>query len=124
MVIVCSGAALSVLTWYDRAGKELGHVGDIGVLANPALSPDNNRVALDIADVRANNTNIWLSELKNGTSSRFTFDPAEDNAGIWSRDGGWIAHRPQAALPPPFRPYIFSRTEIVRLLLAIERPSL
>ena len=29
--------------------------------------------------------------------------------------------RPQAALPPPFRPYIFSRTELVRLLLAIER---
>ena len=29
--------------------------------------------------------------------------------------------RPQAALPPPFRPYIFSRTELLRLLLAIER---
>jgi integrase/recombinase XerD len=32
--------------------------------------------------------------------------------------------RPQAALPPPFRPYIFSRTELVRLLLAIERTPL
>jgi integrase/recombinase XerD len=32
--------------------------------------------------------------------------------------------RPQAALPPPFRPYIFSRTEVVRLLLAIERTPL
>ena len=32
--------------------------------------------------------------------------------------------RPQAALPPPFRPYIFSKTEIVRLLLAIERTPL
>jgi integrase/recombinase XerD len=32
--------------------------------------------------------------------------------------------RAQAALPPPFRPYIFSRTEIVRLLLAIERTPL
>jgi integrase len=32
--------------------------------------------------------------------------------------------RPKAALPPPFRPYIFSRTEIVRLLLAIERTAL
>jgi integrase/recombinase XerD len=29
--------------------------------------------------------------------------------------------RPQAALPPPFRPHIFSRTELIRLLLAIER---
>jgi len=32
--------------WYDRAGKELGHVGDVGVLANPALSPDNSLVAV------------------------------------------------------------------------------
>jgi len=29
--------------------------------------------------------------------------------------------RPQAALPPPFRPYIFSKVELIRLLLAIER---
>jgi integrase/recombinase XerD len=32
--------------------------------------------------------------------------------------------RPQAALPPPFRPYIFSRAELIRLLLAIERTRL
>jgi len=32
--------------------------------------------------------------------------------------------RPQAASPPPFRPYIFSRTELIRLLLAIERTPL
>ena len=32
--------------------------------------------------------------------------------------------RPQAALPPPFRPYIFSRTELLRLLMAIERTPL
>src|SRR6202035_23102 len=29
--------------------------------------------------------------------------------------------RPQAALPPPFRPYIFSTTELLRLLLSIQR---
>jgi integrase/recombinase XerD len=32
--------------------------------------------------------------------------------------------RPQAASPPPFRPHIFSKTELVRLLLAIERTPL
>jgi len=32
--------------------------------------------------------------------------------------------RPQAALPPPFRPYIFSKTELFRLLMAIERTPL
>jgi Tol biopolymer transport system component/tRNA A-37 threonylcarbamoyl transferase component Bud32 len=87
------GVGLSVLTWYDRAGKELGRIGDVGVLSNPTLSPDNNRLAVDIADVKASSINIWLSNLSNGTDSRFTFDQTEDVAGIWSRDGSFVAYR-------------------------------
>jgi hypothetical protein len=91
-----AGAALSVLTWYDRGGKELGHAGEVGVLANPTLSPDNSRVAVDIADVKANNVDIWLRDLRYGTSSRFTFDQAEEVAGTWSRGGTLIAYRSQS----------------------------
>ena len=87
------GAALSVLTWYDRAGKELGRVGDLGILANPALSPDGSRVAVDIADAKADSVNIWISDLKNGTRSRFTFDPGEDDDAVWSHDAARIAFR-------------------------------
>jgi serine/threonine protein kinase len=87
------GSTLSVLTWYNRAGKELGLVGDIGVLSNPTLSPDESRVAVDIADAKANNVNIWLSDLKRGTNSRFTFDSSEDVGGVWSRDGTLVAYR-------------------------------
>jgi serine/threonine protein kinase len=87
------GATLSVLTWYDRAGKELGHIGDIGVVANPTLSPDGSRVAIDIADAKANDVNIWLGDLNRGTNSRFTFDTTEDVGGAWSRDGTMIAYR-------------------------------
>ena len=89
------GASLSVLTWYNRPGKELGHVGEAGVLANPTLSPDNKRVSVDIADVKANNVDVWLTDLRRGTNSRFTFEPAEDASGVWSRDGNWIAYRTQ-----------------------------
>ncbi|GAC1617687.1 MAG: hypothetical protein NVS9B13_04680 [Candidatus Acidiferrum sp.] len=89
------GGALSVLTWYDRAGKELGRVGGIGVLSNPKLSPDESRVAVDITDVKANNVDIWISDLKHGTSSRFTFDPSEEVSGTWSRDGTHLAYRSQ-----------------------------
>ena len=87
------GATLSVLTWYDRTGKELGHVGDIGVVSNPTLSPDGSRVAIDIADAKANDVNIWLGDLNRGTNSRFTFDTTEDVGGVWSRDGTMIAYR-------------------------------
>jgi len=87
------GATLSVLTWYDRAGKEQGTVGDIGVVSNPTLSPDGSRVAVDIADAKANNVNIWLGDVNRGINSRFTFDNSEDVGGVWSRDGSLIAYR-------------------------------
>ncbi len=87
------GATLSVLTWYDRAGKQQTTVGDIGVVSNPTLSPDGSRVAVDIADSKANNVNIWLGDLNRGTSSRFTYDNSEDVGGVWSRDGSLIAYR-------------------------------
>ena len=86
-----SGAVLSALTWVDRAGKELGRVGDPGVLANPTISPDGSRVAVNQTDVRANNVDIWIHDLKSGNRSRFTFDPAEEVSASWSRDGTTIA---------------------------------
>jgi Tol biopolymer transport system component len=87
------GAVLSVLTWYDRAGKELGTVGDVGVLSNPTLSPDDSWLAMDMADAKATSVNVWLNDVKHGTNSRFTFDNAEDVGGVWSREGSLIAYR-------------------------------
>jgi hypothetical protein len=40
--------ASSLLTWYDRNGKEVGHLGEAGVLANPSISPSGDRVTVDI----------------------------------------------------------------------------
>ena len=45
-----SAVSQSVLTWYDRAGKELGSVGSPAMMYNPSLSPDGQRLAADIAD--------------------------------------------------------------------------
>ncbi len=86
-------SALSALTWYDRTGKELGQVGEPGVLANPTISPDGKRTTVDITDLKANNVDVWLEDFDRKTSSRFTFDPAEEVAGVWSRDGNILAYR-------------------------------
>jgi eukaryotic-like serine/threonine-protein kinase len=86
-------AAQSVLTWYDRTGKELGRAGEPGVQANPTLSPEGDRVTVDITDLKANNIDVWIDDLNKGTSTRFTFDPAEETDGVWSRDGKMIAYR-------------------------------
>ncbi len=91
------GAAQSALTWMDRSGKELGRIGDPGVMANPTLSPDGSRVAVDISDQKANNVDVWIESTTGAANSRFTFDPSEEVAGVWSRDGSTLAYRMAAA---------------------------
>ncbi len=88
-----TGATLSQLTWMDRIGKELGRVGEPAVQCNPTLSPDGSRVAVDISDQKANNVDIWMENVNRSGSSRFTFDPAEEVVGVWSRDGSRLAYR-------------------------------
>jgi Tol biopolymer transport system component len=90
---VATGAPMSQLTWYDRAGKQLGTLGDAAVLANPSLSPDNNWVAVDLIDLKSKSIDIWLENVAHGTMSRFTFDPAEETNATWSPDGNTIAYR-------------------------------
>ncbi|HLX83496.1 MAG TPA: protein kinase [Terriglobales bacterium] len=87
------GAAESALTWIDRAGKELGHVGEPAIMDNPTLSPDGSRVAVDVSDEKANNVDIWIESATGAGNSRFTFDPSEEVAGVWSRDGNLLAYR-------------------------------
>ena len=65
------GAAQSQLVWMDRAGKELGRIGEPAVMANPTLSPDGSRVAVDIADLKANNVDIWLLSTSGAGDTRF-----------------------------------------------------
>jgi Tol biopolymer transport system component len=87
------GAAQSVLTWIDRSGKELSKIGEPGIVANPTLSPDGSRVAVDITDIKANNVDIWQESTSSAGNARFTFDPSEETTGVWSRDGSMIAYR-------------------------------
>ncbi|SPE38254.1 Serine/threonine protein kinase [Candidatus Sulfopaludibacter sp. SbA6] len=84
------------LTWFDRAGKNLGTVGEPGQYNTVALSPDGTRVAVSRNDPQAagtsglGNTDIWLHEFSRGTSTRFTFDPFFDFMAVWSPDGSRI----------------------------------
>jgi Tol biopolymer transport system component len=75
----------------DRKGKDLGKIGSPGVIFNPTISPDGRLVAVDLSDPKANNVDVWVEGTN--TNSRFTFDPAEEVVGVWSRDGSKIAYR-------------------------------
>lgn len=91
-----AGATLSQLTWYDRGGQELARVGEAGIMANPSLSPDGRRVAVDVADGKDRNIDVWIHDLPGHTYTRFTFDPAEETTAMWSRDGKTIVYRSAA----------------------------
>jgi serine/threonine protein kinase/Tol biopolymer transport system component len=95
-----TGVARSVLTWMDRAGKQLGLLGDPGVIANPAISPEGNRVALDISDQKENAVDIWIESVTGASNARFTFDRNEEVTAVWSRDGRTLVYRSQSAEGP------------------------
>jgi Tol biopolymer transport system component len=81
----------SVLQWVDRSGKKLGIVGEAAGYSNPALSPDNRRLAIGIRDPQTKTRDIWIFDLLRGTKTRMTTDPADDLDSIWSPDGTRIA---------------------------------
>jgi Tol biopolymer transport system component len=84
-------SAQSALQWLDRSGKKLGVVGEAADYSNPALSPDNRRLAVGIRDPQTKTRDIWIFDLLRGTKTRMTFDPADDLDSIWSPDGTRIA---------------------------------
>jgi hypothetical protein len=79
------------LVWFDRSGKRLKTVSEVADYSNPALSPDQRRVAVSKSDPQTNTRDIWIIDLERGTSSRLTFDPADDSNPTWSPDGKRIA---------------------------------
>jgi Tol biopolymer transport system component len=78
------------LTWYDRTGKSLGPVGAPGSYGTLSLSPDGKRVAFDRTDSSPVNVDVWVHDLAQGATNRFTFDPARDEQPVWSPDGSQI----------------------------------
>jgi Tol biopolymer transport system component/predicted Ser/Thr protein kinase len=81
----------SVLQWLDRSGKRIGVVGEAADYSNPALSPDDRRLAIDIRDPQTKMRDIWIFDLLRGTKTKLTFDPADDYDSVWSPDGTRIA---------------------------------
>lgn len=75
--------------WFDRAGREIGRVGDpdSSVVAGGflSLSPNGRHVAMHRTVDQ--NRDIWLLETTRGVLSRFTSDAALDGEPQWSPNG-------------------------------------
>jgi Tol biopolymer transport system component/predicted Ser/Thr protein kinase len=86
-----SAPVLARLVWLDRSGKEIGSLGTPGDQANPRISPDGKRVALNIIDHQTGNMDIWIYQSSGGIATRVTSDAAFDGSPVWSPDGDRIA---------------------------------
>ncbi len=88
-----SGLGVTQFVWVDRTGHRLGAAGnsDASNLSSPELAPHDTYIAMD--RTVNGNTDVWVTDLAHGVSTRFTFDPASDGTPIWSPDGQHVIFR-------------------------------
>ncbi len=86
------GAGKSQLAWFDRRGKQIGTVGPPDLVANPKLSPDGRRVAIDQTDTDGRHVNVWIRDLTNDAVSRIGFGPWLEQVTVWSPDGKHVMY--------------------------------
>jgi DNA-binding winged helix-turn-helix (wHTH) protein/Tol biopolymer transport system component len=76
------------LTWLDRQGNVLGHVGEAGRYSGLALAPGEQRAVVVQHGVGANvDQDLWVIDLPSGRSSRITFDARLEAQPLWFADG-------------------------------------
>ncbi|MFQ5767102.1 MAG: TolB family protein, partial [Acidobacteriota bacterium] len=81
------------MVWVDRAGEQLGTLGEPGNYEEIVLSPDGRRVVMGIADLELGTADLWIHEVVEGSRTRFTFNPADDANPVWSPDSTRIVFR-------------------------------
>ena len=82
------------LLWVNRAGQEVGTIGEPALFGDLALSPDSTRVAAAVtaSGPGQGGENIWIYDVKRGAASRLTFDEGRQFAPVWSPDGTRVAY--------------------------------
>jgi Tol biopolymer transport system component len=93
VLIYTSGLAQDrLLTLFDRSGKAVGTVGGPGRILSPQFSPDGNSVVIDRFEPdTGGDYDLWIHDLKRGTSRRLTFHSRRNYSPVWSPDGRHIA---------------------------------
>ena len=87
-----SAASGSRLTWFTRAGKADGYLGESMLVYNLAISPDGHRVATTLMVGGGVNTDVWIYDVARGIRTRFSFSPDRDFLPVFSPDGKQVAY--------------------------------
>ncbi len=72
------------LAWVDRNGSERPVAAEPAAYSYPRLSPQGDRVAVDIREPGAD---VWIVDLARNVSARLTLDEGIDITPLWTADG-------------------------------------
>jgi Tol biopolymer transport system component len=85
------------LTWVDRERGSTPIALPQRAYYDPRLSPDGQRLVVEGTDA---GDDIWVVDLRRGTTTRLSFDPGEDETPAWAPDGRWVAYAASRAGQP------------------------
>jgi len=85
--------SLMILQWMNADGKLEPLLTKPGIYGRPSLSPQGDRVAVEVSGSAG--TDIWIYDSKRDNMSRLTFATANSSnvAPIWSPDGRYIVYQ-------------------------------
>jgi serine/threonine protein kinase len=95
LLVYASGGTIgnAQLVVYDRSGKPLRTLGDVGNIWTPRVSPDGRLVAAEVIDPVSSNRDVWTFDAMGAEPPvRRTFDPGEDYTPVFSPDGKRLAY--------------------------------
>jgi serine/threonine-protein kinase len=95
-----AGAAARTITWVDRTGRETPIAAPTRNYFYARISPDGSRLSLDVRD---EDEDIWIWDLRRETLARLTDRAGSDQYGLWTPDHRVIFSSPTSGRAELFR---------------------
>jgi serine/threonine protein kinase len=80
------------LKWVDRSGKELAIVGEPAEYSGPALSANEDQIAVAIKDPEKKSRDLWIVSENSESNAQLTTEPSDDLNPLWTPDNRWIIY--------------------------------
>jgi len=78
------------IVWRDFKGEEMDALEDVAQQDQLSVSPDGTQLVVDLFDNVGGTADLWIYDVARRIRTRFTFDPTNDQSGIFSPDGSRI----------------------------------